>query len=76
MTMIDRRRIATAETIKDLIAMFDASGVEYTCRAAIMRVIEQEAVTRCARESALCIRPRFIINQVCDAIHARKYPRK
>ena len=75
MTLGQQRREATEAITADMIKLFDESGVEYTCQAAIHSVVKTEIEKRCADLPALSIRPRMILNRVCDTIHNRRYPK-
>lgn len=75
-SIASRRGAAYDKIASALVEAFDASGVEYTSRAAILSVIDDRAmplIVRAEREDVGIgpLRTRRALNLACDRIHER-----
>lgn len=73
MTRAAQLRDMRAEIVKQLVATFDASGVEYTSAAAVHFVVRNDAILASDRlmRAGFRVNPGPLIRDAVDAIHAR-----
>lgn len=79
MNAVAQRKERELAVARELVVLFDQSGVEYTCDAAITGVVDAPAVKLAGvmdrlAPAKLATRPAQCVRKACDLIYARKYP--